>query len=144
MKQPVQDDSTKLVHMLHPWVEKILVEGNGNLLQCPCLGKSMDRGAWWATLAKCLPQLSACMRVHTQTHTHSYTLKVANCKNFSFHNLNGCKEVRPQEDQGPLLRLWNSEGEKEHFRIYRAFSKSCGVFSDFIPTCAFRKTCLCG
>ena len=23
-------------------------EGNGNPLQCPCLGNPMDRGAWWA------------------------------------------------------------------------------------------------
>ena len=25
-------------------------EGNGNLLQYSCLGNSMDRGAWWATV----------------------------------------------------------------------------------------------
>ena len=25
-------------------------EGNGNLLQCFCLGNPMDRGAWWATV----------------------------------------------------------------------------------------------
>ena len=25
-------------------------EGNGNPLQYPCLGKLMDRGAWWATV----------------------------------------------------------------------------------------------
>ena len=25
-------------------------EGNGNLLQYSCLGNSMDRGAWWATI----------------------------------------------------------------------------------------------
>ena len=25
-------------------------EGNGNLLQCSCLGKPKDRGAWWATV----------------------------------------------------------------------------------------------
>ena len=25
-------------------------EGNGNLLQYSCLEKSMDRGAWWATV----------------------------------------------------------------------------------------------
>ena len=24
--------------------------GNGNLLQYSCLGNSMDRGAWWATV----------------------------------------------------------------------------------------------
>ena len=25
-------------------------EGNGNPLQCSCLGKHMDGGAWWATV----------------------------------------------------------------------------------------------
>ena len=25
-------------------------EGNGNALQCSCLEKFMDRGAWWATV----------------------------------------------------------------------------------------------
>ena len=24
-------------------------EGNGNLLQCSCLGNPMESGAWWAT-----------------------------------------------------------------------------------------------
>ena len=36
-------------------------EGNGNPLQCSCLGNSMDRGAWWATvhgIAKSQTQLS--------------------------------------------------------------------------------------
>ena len=27
-------------------------EGNGNLLQYSCLGNSMDRGAWWATVSQ--------------------------------------------------------------------------------------------
>ena len=25
-------------------------KGNGNSLQCSCLGNPMDRGAWWATV----------------------------------------------------------------------------------------------
>jgi len=25
-------------------------EGDGNPLQCPCLEKPMDRGAWWAAV----------------------------------------------------------------------------------------------
>ena len=25
-------------------------EGNGNSLQCSCLGNPTDRGAWWATV----------------------------------------------------------------------------------------------
>ena len=33
-----------------PWAQKIPWEGDGYPLQCSCLGSSMDRGAWWATL----------------------------------------------------------------------------------------------
>ena len=36
--------------------------GSGNPLQCSCLGKSLDRGAWWATVhgaGKSWPQLLA-------------------------------------------------------------------------------------
>ena len=32
------------------WVEKSIGEGNGNPLQDSCLGKSMGRGAWQATV----------------------------------------------------------------------------------------------
>ena len=37
------------------WVRSLgwedpLDEGNGNPLQYSCLGKSMDRGVWWATI----------------------------------------------------------------------------------------------
>ena len=33
-----------------PGLGRSLGEGNGNPLWCFCLGKSMDRGAWWATV----------------------------------------------------------------------------------------------
>ena len=49
-------------------------EGNGNLLQCFCLEKSMDRGAWRATVrgvAKSQIRLSSQARAHTHTHTHT-------------------------------------------------------------------------
>ena len=33
------------------WVQSLSLEGaHGNPLQCFCLEKSMDRGAWWATV----------------------------------------------------------------------------------------------
>ena len=31
-------------------------EGNGNPLQCSCLGSPMDRGAWWATVHRVAKQ----------------------------------------------------------------------------------------
>ena len=33
-----------------PWVWKTLEVGNGNPLQCSCLGKPIDRRAWQATV----------------------------------------------------------------------------------------------
>jgi len=33
-----------------PSLGRSLVEGNDNPLQCSCLGNSMDRGAWEATV----------------------------------------------------------------------------------------------
>ena len=36
--------------MVQSWVGKIPWRRNGNLLQCSCLGSSMDRGAWWAVV----------------------------------------------------------------------------------------------
>ena len=41
--------------MRETWVQSLdwedrLGEGNGNPLQYSCLEKSMDRGAWWATI----------------------------------------------------------------------------------------------
>ena len=35
-----------------PWVWKIPRGGNHNPLQYSCLGKSMNRGAWWVTVCK--------------------------------------------------------------------------------------------
>ena len=35
---------------LIPGLGRSLGEGNGNPLQYSCLGNSVDRGAWWATV----------------------------------------------------------------------------------------------
>ena len=42
-------------------------EGNGNPLQCSCLGNPMDRGAWWATVCG-VTELD-----RTEQLTHTYT-----------------------------------------------------------------------
>ena len=36
-------------HGFNPWLGRFPGEGNGNRLQCSCLGNPRDRGAWWAT-----------------------------------------------------------------------------------------------
>ena len=56
-------------------------EGNGNPLQYSCLGNSMDRGAWWATIhgvakeSDTTQQLNNYIYICTYTHTyiHIYT-----------------------------------------------------------------------
>jgi len=48
-------------------------EGNGNPLQYSCLGNPVDRGAWWATVAKNQTQLTNWARTHARTHTHTHT-----------------------------------------------------------------------
>ena len=47
--RPTQSNS-----FLFYWIIAVLQccvgEGNGNPLQCSCLGNSMDTGAWWVTV----------------------------------------------------------------------------------------------
>ena len=60
--------------------------GNGNPLQYPCLGSSMDCGAWWATVHE-IAELDATERwsVHAHTHTHTYSLFSLSLKPNSLH-----------------------------------------------------------
>ena len=49
--------------------------GNGNPLQYSCLGNSMDRGTWWATVHEDYKVLDTTdqLSTHTCTHIHMYT-----------------------------------------------------------------------
>ena len=55
-------------------------EGNGNPLQCSCLGNPKDWGAWWAAVSGVassqtrLKQLSSSSRVEKAVAPHSSTL----------------------------------------------------------------------
>ena len=40
-----------------PWLGRFSGEGNANPLQYSCLGKPMDRGAWWATVRHAKSQM---------------------------------------------------------------------------------------
>ena len=42
--------------------------GNGNPLQCSCLGNLMDRGDWWATVHG-IEESDTAEHTHTQAHT---------------------------------------------------------------------------
>ena len=48
-------------------------EGNGYPLQYACLEKSMDRGAWWATVHGITKSRTRLNSSHTHTHTHTHT-----------------------------------------------------------------------
>ena len=66
-------DSTVAIDLI-PGSRRFPGKGNDNPLQYSCLGKPMDRGAWWATvhgIAKSWTQLSAHRHTHTHTHTHT-------------------------------------------------------------------------
>ena len=41
-------------------------EGNGNALQHSCLGNSMDRGAWWATVHETAKELDVTEQLHRE------------------------------------------------------------------------------
>ena len=43
-------------------------EGNGNPLQCSCLGNPMDRGAWWATVCGVTESDTTEQLTHTYIH----------------------------------------------------------------------------
>ena len=50
-----------------PGVGRSPGEGNGNPLQCSCLGNSMDREAWWATVhGVTKSQMRLSNRAHTE------------------------------------------------------------------------------
>ena len=52
-------------------------EGNGNPLQCSCLGNPMDRGAWWATVHGVIEaNLTEC--THAHTHTQNVRINTEN------------------------------------------------------------------
>ena len=54
----------------NPWVKKIPGEGNGNPLQCSCLGNLMDREAWCSAVHRVVKSLA---RLSSHTHTHTNT-----------------------------------------------------------------------
>ena len=48
--------------------------GNGNPLQCSCLGNFMDNGGWWTTV-HAVSESDTTERMNTHTYTHTHTSK---------------------------------------------------------------------
>ena len=63
-------------------------EENGNPLQYSCLGNSMDRGAWLATVRGVAEYLDTTeqLRTHAQIHEQVKKLKFTLCKEFALHS----------------------------------------------------------
>ena len=53
MEEPGRLQSMGSLRVRHDWVTSLsrIGEGNGNPLQCSCLEKPRDRGAWWAAIS---------------------------------------------------------------------------------------------
>ena len=54
-------------------------EGNGKLLQCSCLGRPMDRGAWWATAQGVAKELEMTQRLNKNHHKTKVCVCVCVC-----------------------------------------------------------------
>ena len=63
-------------------------EENGNPLQYSCLGNSMDRGAWLATVCGVAEYLDTTeqLSTHAQIHEQVKKLKFTLCKEFALHS----------------------------------------------------------
>ena len=90
--------------------------GNGNLLLYSCLGNSMDRGAWWATVpgvAKSQTQLSDYARMHANAGTWVQLLGQEDPleKEMATHSYILAREIPWTEEPSGLqsMGLWKSQ-----------------------------------
>ena len=67
---PTNAGDTREVSLI-PGLERSPGEGNGNPLQDSCLGNSMERGAWWATVHGITNSLTR-LNAHKHTQAHDY------------------------------------------------------------------------
>ena len=62
---PISAEDARNVSLI-PGSERSPGGGNGNSLQYSCLGNSMDRGAWWATVHGVTKELDVTERLSTK------------------------------------------------------------------------------
>ena len=85
-------------------------EGNGNPLQCSCLGNPMDRGAWRATVPEVVQESLIQTRVTKQQKPLIYICPCCCCCCCSVASVMS-DSVRPHRRQlSRLLRPWDSPG----------------------------------
>ena len=82
--------------------------GNGNPLQCSCLGNLMDRGAWWAAA----PGLQS--QMHWATKTFTFTLRCPCCSASCLKGYPSSAEL--------LLHLHENLGVSVRFSIWAVYS----------------------
>ena len=80
-------------------------EGNGNPLQCSCLGNPMDRGAWWAT-GHWVTQSQTCLSTHAcpvNSHSKQRLLdRLSDDKVIQARGPPGCQAQEISLNSGPL------------------------------------------
>ena len=99
-------------HEFDPWVGKIPGGGNGNPLPDSCLGNSMNRGVWWATIhgvAKSQTQLSswACKHAENSRGHHFHLRKSKKCLKLSLKGWLGVHLVDKIWGR-PFMQKWTS------------------------------------
>ena len=75
----------------NPWVGKNPAEGNGYPLQYSCLEKSMDRGAWWATVHG-IAESDTTEQLTPSELLNSFIKKTKNSKRKKWKVWQGCGE----------------------------------------------------
>ena len=94
-------------HRFDPWVRKIPWGRKWQPLEDPCLEKSMDRGAWWATVhevTKRWTQLSNWARMYIRIITYDLFILLKTCEQFKITNKSRTRRKLKREET--YVYLW--------------------------------------
>ena len=62
-------------------------EGNGNPLQCTCLGNPMDRGAWWAKMPGVTKELDMTEQLNDKNNPVNISMLLKDVRRLSVKSL---------------------------------------------------------